>query len=117
MEDLFGNYIRNFIEFREEAELADIFDSGDINMGQSKTRELLTVISLADNPTFNLSVAQPSKYKRVESLIGTCREQLPRHGVKEFKQSDIQRQHDASSGDIHVNVRGHDEFCMCTAKN
>lgn len=79
MEDLFGNYIRAFIEFRENDELTDIFDDDmislyteeDIDMNQSKTYEFLTVISLKDNPTLNLSVAQPCKYKREESYIGT----------------------------------------------
>lgn len=36
-----------------------------------KTLELLTIISLKDNPTLNLAVAQPSVYKVEESNLGT----------------------------------------------
>ncbi|MBR4026905.1 MAG: hypothetical protein IKJ01_05030 [Lachnospiraceae bacterium] len=36
-----------------------------------KNFTLLTVISISDNPTLNLEVAQPSKYKIIKSMFGT----------------------------------------------
>ncbi len=39
-------------------------------MGQYRLIELLTVISLTDNPTLNLSVAQPAKYMITKHTMG-----------------------------------------------
>ena len=69
-QDLVKAYTSNFIE-PESTILQDLFDDDiiyldsedDIQMGQTKIVELLTIISLEDNPNINLSVAQPSKYR------------------------------------------------------
>ena len=48
-------------------------DMGEIQMQNRETKksyELLTVISLNDNPTLDLSVAQPSKYKVEDTSFG-----------------------------------------------
>lgn len=82
--DLTEQILKGLIEAHErEEETEDIFSDpfdDDIisiwnDMGEDfmedNTIELITVISLKDNPTLNLSVAQPSKYKISKTSLGT----------------------------------------------
>lgn len=120
-QDLVKAYISNFIE-PESTILQDLFDDDiiyldseeDIQMGQTKIVELLTIISLEDNPNINLSVAQPSKYRLVKSNMGT--------GIIAYKLNalDILKR-DLKSNEkiikIHINVDDTKVLDLCTYRH
>lgn len=63
---------RIFSDFFNDATIS-ISDDVEDNFMQEQTLkriELFTVISLTDNPTLNLSVAQPNKYRVEKSVFG-----------------------------------------------
>jgi hypothetical protein len=120
-QDLVKAYTSNFIE-PESTILQDLFDDDiiyldsekDIQMGQTKIVELLTIISLEDNPNINLSVAQPSKYRLVKSKMGT--------GIIAYKLNalDILKR-DLKSNEkiikIHINVDDTKVLDLCTYRH
>ena len=82
--DLTEQILRRLIEAHEEKQetediFSDPFDDDIIsvcdnmreNFMEDNIIEFITVISLKDNPTLNLSVAQPSKYKISTTSLGT----------------------------------------------
>ena len=75
MDNLLKNYVYTMLNLTNQNDIIseDFFDMGDESQMQKDSqiqKELLTVISLKDNPNLNLSVAQPSKYKIEHSNFG-----------------------------------------------
>ncbi len=86
MNDLVKNYIEEILEYnkqekRDEMLFEEIFGDDIISISDDmeaqymekstiKEIELLTIISLIDNPNLKLSVAQPSKYKVERTKFG-----------------------------------------------
>lgn len=84
--DLMKKYVQTILEYNQKREDAELFSNeleNDIisiseymeaefmEKDSAKVIELLTVISLTDNPTLDLSAAQPSKYKVEHTILGT----------------------------------------------